>query len=88
MLCGLVGSLPIVTDMLALSGEPPPVGVKVAAIVQAEFGDAVAAHVPPVILKSVAFAPLIISVNDNGNPERLVTVTLLVFVGIFDVRVP
>jgi hypothetical protein len=36
MLWGLVGSLPMVTAMLALSGEPPPVGVNFTAIVQLE----------------------------------------------------
>ena len=42
MLCGLVGSPPTVTAMLALSVDPPLVGVNVTATVQLDFGDAVA----------------------------------------------
>jgi hypothetical protein len=52
MLCGLVGSLPIVTAMLALSGDPPALGVNVTAIVQDEFAGADAPQVPPVTAKS------------------------------------
>ncbi len=88
MLCGLVGSLPTVTAMLALSGVGPTVGVNLTAIVHAEFGDAVAPQVPPVTVKSPAFVPLIVSLNGSENRDRLVTVTLLVFVGTFVVSVP
>jgi hypothetical protein len=88
MLCGLVGSLPTVTSMLALSGDPPPVGVNVTAIVHDELADTVEPQVPPVTLKSVAFAPLKLSITDSGNPDLLVTVTSLVFVGAFAVSVP
>jgi hypothetical protein len=88
MLCGLVGSLPIVTAMLALSADPPPVGVNVTATVQLDFGDAVAVHVPPVTAKSAAFAPLMLSLNGRENPDRLVTVVFKVFDGTFDVNVP
>jgi hypothetical protein len=74
--------------MLALSGVGPTVGVNLTAIVQVEFGDAVEPQVPPVTAKSPAFVPLILSLNGSENPERLVTVTLLVFVGTFVVSVP
>jgi hypothetical protein len=62
-LCGLVGSLLTVTAMLALSGEPPPVGANVTAIVQLESGDAVAVHVPPVTAKSLALLPVMLSLT-------------------------
>ena len=90
MLYGLLGSLPTVTVMLALSGDGLAVAVKVTAMVQVELGDAVSVgmQVPPVTVKSVALGPLMLSLNDSGNPERLVTVTVLVFVGAFDVSVP
>ena len=88
MLCGLVGSLPTVTAMLALSADPPPVGVNVTATVQLDFGDAIAVHVPPVTAKSVAFAPLMPSLNGSENPDRLVIVVFNVFDGTFDVSVP
>jgi hypothetical protein len=81
MLCGLVGSLPIVTAMLALSGVGPSVGMKVTAIVQLELGGAIVAQVPPVTAKSFALFPLKLSPTDSGNPDRLVTVTFLVFDG-------
>src|SRR5580698_6867192 len=87
MMCGLVGSLPTVTDMLALSADPPAVGVKVTAIVQAEFGDAVVVQVlVGEIVKSDPLGPLMPWANDSGNPDRLVTV--LVFVGVLEVSVP
>ena len=69
MLCGLVGSLPTVTAMLALSADPPPAGVNVTAMVQLDFGDAVAMHVPPVTAKSVAFGPLMLT-GRAGNRFR------------------
>ena len=78
-MCGLVGSLPIVTAMLALSAEPPPVGVKVKARVQLDLGDAEEVQVPPVTLKSLPFVPLKPSLNGSENPDRLVTVTFSVF---------
>jgi hypothetical protein len=88
MWCGLVGSLPTVTAMLALSADPPPVGVNVTATVQLDFGDAVAVHVPPVTVKSLAFAPLMLSLKGSENPDTLVTVVFNVFDGTFDVSVP
>ena len=51
MLCGLLGSLLMLTAMLALSDDPPPVGVKVTAIVQVELAGR-ALQVPPVTAKS------------------------------------
>ena len=65
----------MLTAMLALSGDPPPVGVKVTAIVHDEFAGAVAPQVPPVTAKSVAFGPLKLSPTDSGNFDMLVTVT-------------
>jgi hypothetical protein len=88
MLCGLLGSLPILTDMLALSDDPPPVGVNVTAIVQDELAGAVPPQVPPVTAKSLVFAPLKLSLTDNGKPDLLVTVTSLVLVGVLAVSVP
>jgi len=85
MLWGLVGSLPIVTAMLALSNVGLAVGVNFTAIVHAELGDAVAVHVPPVIVKSVPFAPLMVSLSGNENPDRLVTVTFFVFEAVVSV---
>ena len=41
------------------------------------LGDAVAAQVPPVTVKSVALGPVMFSLIDSGNPDRLVTVTVL-----------
>ena len=78
MLYGLLGSSPTLTAMLALSADPPPVGVKVTAIVQLDSGVAVAPHVPPVTAKSPAFAPLKLSLTDNAVFDRLVTVTFSV----------
>ena len=88
MLCQLVGSLPTFTAMLALSADPPPVGVNVTAIVQLELGVAVALHVPPVTVKSPEFVPLKLSLTASENFDRLVTVTFSVFDFIFDVSVP
>jgi hypothetical protein len=87
-LCGLVGSFPILTARLALSADPPPVGVKVTAIVQVELGGAVVPQVPSVTAKSLAFAPLKFSLTDSENPDRLVIVTSLVFYGVWEVSVP
>src|ERR1700691_1365926 len=78
MLYGLLGSLPMVTAMLALSAEPPPVGVNVTAIVHDEFGPADAPQVPPVTTKSPGFAPLILSPTGSATLDKLVTVTSLV----------
>ena len=75
MLYGLLGSLPTLTAMLALSSAPRPVGVNVTAIVQAELAGAEAPHAPPVTAKSPAFKPLILSLTASENPDRLVTVT-------------
>lgn len=67
------------TAILALSAEPPPVGVNFTAIVHDEFAAAVAPQVPPATVKSPAFAPLILSLNGSENPDRLVTVVFKVF---------
>ena len=89
MLCGLAGSLPMVTAMLALSGAPPAVGVNVTAIVHDEFADSIGPQVPPFTAKSLAFGPLVLlSLTDSVKPDRLVTVRSLVFVGTLAVRVP
>jgi hypothetical protein len=90
MLCGLLGSLPTVSAMLALSADPPPVGVNVTAIVHDEFGAAVPPmHVPPpVTAKSLAFVPLKLSLIGSENFDRLVTVTVLVFGDVLAVSVP
>jgi len=55
--------------MLALSGDPAPVGVKITAIVHDESADTVEPQVPTVTVKSVAFAPLKLSITDSGNPD-------------------
>ena len=85
MLCGLVGSLVTFTAMLALSAEPPPVGVNFTAIVHDEFAAAIAPQVPPATVKSLAFAPLKLSLNGSENPDRLVTVAFKVFDAVFSV---
>jgi len=75
--------------MLALSGDPPPVGVNVTAIVQLELGNAVVPQLPlPVTAKSPAFGPLMLSLTGSENADRLVTVASFVLVGIRDVNVP
>ena len=80
MLCGLVGSLLTFTAMLALSAAPPPaVGANVTAIVQLELADAAAPQVPPVTVKSPAFAPLMFSLKVSENGDKLVTVAFKVF---------
>ena len=78
----------MLTAMLAFFADPPPVGVNVTAIVHDEFAGAVEPQVPPVTAKSFAFAPLKLSPTDSGNFDRLVTVTFLVLVGVFEVSVP
>lgn len=85
MLCGLVGSFVTLTAMLALSAEPPPVGINFTAIVHDEVGAAVALQVPPASVKSLAFAPVTISLNGSENPDRLVTVAFKVFDVVFSV---
>src|ERR1035437_410479 len=84
MLYGLLGSLPTVTAMLALSADPPPVGVNLTAIVQLELGVAVELQVPPVTVKSLWFVPPKRSLIGSENFDKLVTVTFFVF----DVRMP
>jgi hypothetical protein len=81
ILCGLVGSLPILTAILALSADPLLLGVNFTAIVQLECAGTVPPpHVPPVTAKSPAFAPPILpSLTDSKNPDKLVTVIFLVF---------
>ena len=88
MLCGLLGSLPILTAMLALSDDPPPVGVNVTAIVHDELADTVEPQVPPVTAKSLAFIPLKLSLTSSEDPDLLVTVTSLVFGDVLAVSVP
>ena len=73
------------TAMLALSAEPPPVGINFTAIVHDEFAAAIAPQVPPATVKSIALAPLKLSVSGSENPERLVTVTFKVFDVVFSV---
>lgn len=73
------------TAMLALSAEPPPVGINFTAIVHDEFAAAVALQVPPASVKSLAFAPLILSLKGSENPDRLVTVAFKVFDVVFSV---
>jgi len=72
--------------MVALSDEPPLLGVNFTAIVHDECAAAVAPHVPPATAKSLAFAPLKLSLNASENPDRLVTVAFNVFDVV--VRVP
>jgi hypothetical protein len=88
-LCGLVGSLPIITAILALSAVACSVGVNVIRIVHDEFAVTDDPHVPPVTAKSPALAPPILpSLTDNENPDRFVTVIFFVFDGVFAVSVP
>ena len=88
-LCGLVGSLPIVTATLALSAVACRVGVNVIAIVHDEFAATDDPHVPPVTAKSPAFAPLTLpSLTDSDDPDRFVTVMSLVLFGCATVVVP
>ena len=68
------------------SGVPPAVGVNFTAIVQSEFGNAVALQVPPLTVKSLAFVPLKLSLSGSENGDKFVTVTFRVFV--VAVRVP
>jgi hypothetical protein len=77
-----------VTAKLALSDDPPAVGVKVTAIVQVELAGAVPPQVPPLTVKSVSFGPLKLSPTDSGKPDLLVIVTSLVLVGVLAVSVP
>ncbi len=85
MVCGLIGSLATFTIMLALSAEPPPVGVNFTAIIHGECANAVAPHVTPASVKSSEFAPLKLSVNGSENPDKLVTVAFNVFEVVFSV---
>src|SRR5258708_2354214 len=78
-LCGLLGSLPTVTAMVAVSGEPPPVGVNFTASPQLVWA-ATVGHDPPAA-KSPAFAPLKLSLTGSATPELLVIVTVFDFVG-------
>jgi hypothetical protein len=78
MLCGLVGSLPKFTAMLALSADPAPVALNVIAIVHDEFAAAVALQVPPDTAKSPELAPLKLSLRGKATFDRLVTVTFKV----------
>jgi len=78
MLCGLVGSLPTLTAMLALSTAPPAVGLNFTATVQCELGETVLPQVPPITAKSPAFAPLKLVLKDNEDDDKLVTVAFSV----------
>lgn len=75
----------MLTNMLALSGAPPAVGVNFTAIVQCELGNAIVPQVPPVAAKSPAFAPLKLSLKGNENGDKLVTVAFKVLVVVFSV---
>ena len=75
ILWGLVGSLLTVTAMLALSDDPPAVGVKVTEMVQVELGDAVAVQVPSRNGEVGRIGAVMLSLTDSGKPDRLVTVT-------------
>ena len=72
--------------MVALSGEPPPVGVNFTASPQLVWA-ATVVHDPPAA-KSPAFAPLKLSLTGNETPELLVIVTVFDFVGVPAVKVP
>src|ERR1700693_2863065 len=85
MLCGLVGSSATLPATLAVSAEPPPLGVNFTAIVHDECAAAIAPHVPPATVKSPAFAPLKLSLNASENPDRLVTVAFNVLDVVFSV---
>ena len=71
--------------MLALSAEPPPVGINFTAIVHDEFAAAIAPQVPPATVKSIALAPLKLSLCGSENPDRLVTVAFKVLDVVFNV---
>ena len=75
----------MLTAMLALSAEPPPVGVNVTAIVHDEFAAAVAPQVPPVTVKSVPLAPLKLSLTGSVTFDRFVSVTLFDFEAVVSV---
>ena len=68
MLWGLVGSLPTPTAIVALSAEPPPVGVNFTATVHDECAATAAPQVPPTTEKSAAFAPLKLALSGSENP--------------------
>jgi hypothetical protein len=69
----------MLTAIIALSDEPPPVGLNFTASVHDEFGAAIAPQVPPATAKSSAFAPLKLSLNGSENPDKFVTVAFKVF---------
>ena len=73
------------TAKVALSDEPPPVGINFTAIVHDECGAEVVPQVPLATVKSFAFAPLKLSLNGSENPDRLVTVAFKVFEVVFSV---
>lgn len=75
----------MLTAMIALSAEPPPVGMNFTASVHDEFAAAIAPQVPPPTVKSLAFAPLKLSLNGSGNPDKFVTVAFKVFDVVFSV---
>jgi hypothetical protein len=76
-MCGLVGSLATFTAMLAA------VGVNFTATVHDECAPAVAPQVPPATAKSLAFAPLKLSLDGSENLDRLVTVAFNVLEVVF-----
>ena len=85
MLCELVGSFATLTAMLALSAEPPPVGVNFTAIVHDECAAAIAPQVPPATVKSLGLAPLKPSLSGSENLDRLVTVAFKFFDAVLSV---
>ena len=71
--------MPTPTAIVALSAEPPPVGVNFTATVHDECAATAAPQVPPTTEKSAAFAPLKLALSGSEKPDRLVTVALDVF---------
>src|SRR5579863_2459766 len=89
MLWGLVGSFPMLTAILALSGDGLAVGVNEIAIVHVEFAGTDDPQVPPVTAKSLAFVPVTLpSLTDRANADRFVTVMSFVLSGCATVVVP
>ena len=60
-------------------------GVNFTAIAHDEFAAAIAPQVPPATVKSLALAPLKLSLCGSENPDRLVTVAFKVLDVVFNV---
>jgi hypothetical protein len=67
-LCGFVGSELTVTASVALSADVV-VGLNVTATVHDELAASVGPHVPPVMVKSLAFVPLTPLPSDRVKGE-------------------